>query len=221
MKIISFSLWGQDPKYLIGAIRNAELAQEIYPDWICRFYIAQSAPYGLIAKLKKYSNVEVVELTEFGDWKTSTWRFVPLGDPNVEAVISRDTDSRPTLREKAAVDEWVASGKSFHIMKDHPWHFTYPILAGMFGGKGNSVPDIKQKLANYKNRVYYHYDQDFLRDEIYSLTIEDCLVHDEFIAKNPFPIKRNGLEFVGQVFDEEEMTVDEHVDVLRKFYNGK
>ena len=215
MKLITFSLWGNDPKYLHGAQRNAELAQEIYPDWICRFYIAQSVPYGLIAKLKKYSNVEVVELAEFGDWKTSAWRFVPLGDPNVEAVISRDTDSRPTLREKAAVDEWAASGKSFHIMKDHPWHFTHPILAGMFGGKGNSVPDIKQKLANYKNRVYYHYDQDFLRDEIYSLTIEDCLVHDEFIAKNPFPIKRNGLEFVGQDFDQNEQTTQLHLDTLK------
>ena len=32
MKIISFSLWGQDPKYTIGAIRNAELAREIYQD---------------------------------------------------------------------------------------------------------------------------------------------------------------------------------------------
>ena len=38
MKLITFSLWGQDPKYLVGAIRNAELASEIYPDWICRFY---------------------------------------------------------------------------------------------------------------------------------------------------------------------------------------
>ncbi len=39
MKIISFSLWGQNPKYLTGAIRNAVLVKQIYPDWVCRFYV--------------------------------------------------------------------------------------------------------------------------------------------------------------------------------------
>jgi len=35
-KIISFSLWGDNPIYTQGAIRNAELAKEVYPDWVCR-----------------------------------------------------------------------------------------------------------------------------------------------------------------------------------------
>ena len=38
-KIISFCLWGNDPKYTVGALRNAELAKTIYPDWKTRFYI--------------------------------------------------------------------------------------------------------------------------------------------------------------------------------------
>jgi len=33
-KIISFSLWGDKPMYTIGAIKNAKLAEEIYPGWI-------------------------------------------------------------------------------------------------------------------------------------------------------------------------------------------
>ncbi len=32
-KVISFSLWGDNPKYTIGAIKNAELSKTIYPDW--------------------------------------------------------------------------------------------------------------------------------------------------------------------------------------------
>ena len=32
--IISFCLWGDNPIYTIGAIRNAELAQEIYPGFV-------------------------------------------------------------------------------------------------------------------------------------------------------------------------------------------
>jgi len=36
-KVISYSIWGDNPKYATGAIK-------IYPDWICRFYVGQSVP---------------------------------------------------------------------------------------------------------------------------------------------------------------------------------
>ena len=34
-KIISFSLWGDILTYTQGAIKNVELAKEVFPDWIC------------------------------------------------------------------------------------------------------------------------------------------------------------------------------------------
>ena len=49
-KIISFSLWGDNPKYTIGAINNAKLSQSIYPDWICRFYCGKSVPEEILKK---------------------------------------------------------------------------------------------------------------------------------------------------------------------------
>ena len=49
-KVISFSLWGPDPKYAIGAIKNAELALKYYPDWICRYHIGSSTPDGYIKR---------------------------------------------------------------------------------------------------------------------------------------------------------------------------
>ena len=30
-KVIGFSLWGDNPKYTVGATRNAQLARKIYP----------------------------------------------------------------------------------------------------------------------------------------------------------------------------------------------
>ena len=50
-KVISFSLWGDNPIYTIGAIKNAELAKEIYPDWTCRYYIGKSTPLEIVNKL--------------------------------------------------------------------------------------------------------------------------------------------------------------------------
>lgn len=46
-KIIAFSLWGDNPKYTVGAIKNAKLTSEIYPGWISRFYCGQNC-YHLI-----------------------------------------------------------------------------------------------------------------------------------------------------------------------------
>jgi tagatose-1,6-bisphosphate aldolase non-catalytic subunit AgaZ/GatZ len=37
-KLICFSLWGDDKKYLHGALENAELSKRFYPDWRCRYY---------------------------------------------------------------------------------------------------------------------------------------------------------------------------------------
>ena len=49
-KIISFCVWGNNPKYCIGAIKNAILAKQIYPDWICRYHCDKSVPKDIIEK---------------------------------------------------------------------------------------------------------------------------------------------------------------------------
>jgi hypothetical protein len=66
-KLISFCLWGDNPVYNIGAIKNAELAKEIYPDWVCRYYIGKSTPINTIENLKTFDNVEIIEMVEEGD----------------------------------------------------------------------------------------------------------------------------------------------------------
>ena len=121
-KVIAFSLWGDKPMYTIGAIRNAEISPEIYPGWICRFYIGQSTPNEVVEKLSSLEHVEVVMMPEEGNSIGMFWRFLAASDPEVSVVISRDTDSRLNEREKLAVDQWLASDKIFHIMRDHPAH---------------------------------------------------------------------------------------------------
>ena len=52
MKYVSFSLWGNKPLYNVGAIRNAELMWEIYPDWKMILYYDNSVPSETISKLE-------------------------------------------------------------------------------------------------------------------------------------------------------------------------
>jgi hypothetical protein len=215
MKLITFSLWGTDPKYLIGALRNAELAQEIYSDWTCRFYLGQSVPFPIVYELKKYANVQIVEKPALGDWKGMFWRFEPATETDVEVMISRDTDSRLSLREKAAVDEWLQSDKGFHIMRDHPWH-KYPILGGMWGAKKGTLPDMQELISQFSQEDKYGTDYEFFAQAVMPKITNNVMIHDEFFEKNPFPIARNGLEFVGEVFNENEETVLEHTNALKE-----
>ena len=133
-KIISFSLWGDNPTYTIGAIKQSELAKKHYPGWICRFYVADCVPEDIINIIRVQDNTEIVNMGQ-GDWTAMFWRFYPASEPDVDVMISRDTDSRLNSRESNAVHEWLNSGKAFHIMRDHPQH-GIEILGGMWGVRG-------------------------------------------------------------------------------------
>jgi hypothetical protein len=144
-------------------------------------------------------------------------RFQAASDSECEAMISRDCDSRLSLREKMAVDEWLASPKAWHIMRDHPWHGAL-MLGGMWGVKG--CPAMTDWIAAWNAEDRYQTDQDFLRTSVYPIARHNAMIHASFCAVEPdaipFPSPRSGLEFVGQVFDENDITVAEHQTMLMK-----
>ena len=57
------------------------------------------------------------------------WRLLPLIDPTVDRYMSRDIDSQVNPREVAAVNQWLQSKYTFHVMRDH-WAHDMPILGG-------------------------------------------------------------------------------------------
>lgn len=57
------------------------------------------------------------------------WRFIPLLDPLVDVLITRDLDASIIEREIVAVRQWLESNFTFHVMRDHHGH-TARILAG-------------------------------------------------------------------------------------------
>lgn len=219
-KIIGFALWGADPKYLVGAVRNAELAKTIYPGWVARFYIGTSVPRSIVEQLRK-NDAEIIEMGVPGDWTGTFWRFLPAGDPDVEVMISRDVDSRLSLRERTAVDAWLRSTKAFHIMRDHPCH-TLEIPAGMWGARGGILRNINDMVKAYHKDDYWQVDQNFLREKVWPLVAHQAFVHDEFFQRtpHPFPTARIDYEFVGDVFDENEKRHEEYLLILKKHLTG-
>ena len=59
MRLITFSLFGDNPLYCVGAVENAKIARVIYPEWTARFYVAQDVPEHYIEEIKNYG-AEVV-----------------------------------------------------------------------------------------------------------------------------------------------------------------
>lgn len=208
MKYVSFSLWGNKPIYNIGAIRNAELMPKIYPEWQMVVYYDSSVPFNTIKELEK-NKIMLINMSEseiFGAF----WRFFAVDIPDCEYVIFRDTDSRISIREKLAADEWIQSGKSLHVMRDHPYHRIpagtnqLGILAGMWGIKSGILP-ISEMIYKFNKSKEHHYgnDQTFLRS-VYSSLINDRVTHDEFFEKKSFPTKRENQRFIGERIDEFE-----------------
>jgi hypothetical protein len=205
-KVIAFSLWGNDPRYLGGALQNVSLAKIFYPDWVCRFYIGQSTLVNkkFVSQLKTNPNVEVVEMEEDGNWTGMFWRFYAALDLTVEVMLSRDADSRLGLREAEAVKDWLQGDKSFHIMRDNPQHGV-PILGGMWGTK---VAEFRELVGDgmlaHKAGNYWQCDQEYLRHNVYPRVKDVACVHDEFFEKKAFPTgagKRSSEHFVGQAYN--------------------
>ena len=200
-KVISFSLWGDNPNYVIGAVLNADIAEKEWPDWICRFYIAPTVPDGIIEELESRDNVEVVRMDEDESWNGMFWRFLPASDPEVDVAIFRDTDSRLHIRDKAAVDEWIASDKGVHIMRDNCQH-GWVICGGLWGTKRGAIPRLKYMIEDsdmLKKKEFNKHgvDQIFLQYELYSSIKSNVFVHDDWFPngfegeeKHPFPIPR-------------------------------
>ena len=111
-----------------------------------------------------------------------TYRFLVFADPEVDVAIVRDVDSRISARDIAAVNEWLSTDLSFHIMKDHPVGHGYLISGGMFGGRTDKLRNIEKLLLNFfHENPYYIYgaDQTFLAEEVYPIIKDDCLFHSE------------------------------------------
>ena len=52
-----------------------------------------------------------------------TWRFLPLMDPLVDTILSRDSDTIISKREVTVVRQWLTnSTATFHLMRDHQLH---------------------------------------------------------------------------------------------------
>ena len=201
--VISFSLWGAQPRYLWGALDNLLAARSLFPGWQVRVYLDETVPAAWHASFTEL-NADL-ELQPSGQTlrQRLCWRFHVANDPAVRRFLVRDIDSVLNPRDQAAVMSWLASGKRFHVMRDW-WTHTDLMLAGMWGGTAGVLPHIGALLDQYRPRAMEtpNVDQWFLRDRVWPLLRDDCLVHDRCFhppGSTPWPVPApSGNMHVGQ-----------------------
>ena len=89
--LISFSLYGDDPRYTKNCIKNKPLADKYYPGWDVRFYYDKTVPSETVNILKD-QGCELIDMTD-SEFHGVIWRCLAVDDENYDAVIVRDADS--------------------------------------------------------------------------------------------------------------------------------
>lgn len=206
-KLLSFSLWGNDPKYIEGMRRNIDLALFWYPGWEIVVCAGEEVPdLGPNVTQRTYYNSQLGCFWRIGECFRSD---------DISIACVRDADSRIGEREREAVAEFEASWSTLHVMRDHPAHAG--ILGGMWGCRPKLLDrfqivtdmiewqeDIRSAGPNrprlpYEGRFGKWSDQPFLQRKIFDkVSPLERMVHD--YRNGSFKIPRiDEYDFVGQV----------------------
>ena len=224
---ISYSLWGSNKVYTNGVIENALQVERLLPAWTLRVHYNASVPDNIIQWLKGRGNVQLI-LHPGSECKASNmfWRFEDLFLPD-SVVLIRDADSRISVREVRLINEWLASDRNFHIIRDHPGH-RVPILGGTMGCRNNclryigtptglrdvNAPPLQfnEGLAFMRNfytnvplpRDMYNLDQIFLYTYVYPIASYQAMIHCSHNAYESFATRIEPVDvgFVGEVVND-------------------
>lgn len=212
-RVISISLWGNDPMFTQGAIENVRLARIFYPTWQVWIYHDNTVPGGVLTDLQHEGAVLKPQMPEKG-YVRLFWRFLPAAISHVDRFVSRDADARIGLRESLAVKEWEGSGLKFHVMRDHPNH-NHPIMGGMYGAVSGAIPNALRTIKNgmrgatASRRVTHQgdgfgEDQIWLREVIWPMAQGSCMQHDDMMRFGEclgFPANRiDSADFIGNKY---------------------
>ena len=198
-KIISFSVYGDDADYHRGALGNLAASKVVYPGWICRFYVSQEIPESVIDELHA-GGAEVIRKVRTDDADGMFWRFLPAAESDIDILIVRDVDAILSSREKHAVDDWLASGKEFHIIRDMHKHRSL-IMGGLWGCRPNKLAMLPQLISEWSD-FSFGGDQRFLNKHVYPRIQDNVMIHTDFTTfegetVTRFPVPRDGTEWLG------------------------
>lgn len=219
--VISFTLFGTQMKYYVGAKRNIETISKLLPDWEIRIYYHDNLTNKeYIDELSDY-NVNLIDVTNV---KVGTinaiefpyfWRFLSFFEDTPSIV--RDLDSRFSEREIQYINSWMNNDKDFFIIRDHPWHS--PVPAGLFGIK-RKIVSFEEHMRQFimSNNLPWGTDQTVLHSYMESVDKERIFYCGYDDLTNYIP-RDNKDFFIGMQIDEHDKPTDPSAVVALNYLN--
>ena len=224
--VLSYSLFGNNSweKYGKNVKKLAESAAEspFYHNWTVRVYHDLYPVVLQVNLTKTYINLEFCDVKSLvlpfsrdlsiSNINGMTWRFIPMADPTVRIMCSRDLDSELYKREEYAVHYWMSTNKTLHTTRDHPQH-GIQVLGGMWcyratNNRSSATQILKLILKNAGKRsstleAKKGDDQFMLQRYLRPKLKNDVIQHDSYLCKYfpgsiPYPSQRLSVyEIVG------------------------
>jgi hypothetical protein len=243
------SLYGKNPRYSWGAIRNAQLIPVILPFWKLQVYVASNpappelaVPPRILTKLQLLG-AEIMRVNN-SDLVPRNWRLLVTNDHHLDYFLIRDADWRLSDREAAAVMEWTQSvdfnkpdSAILHCIRDHPKHAGSALVDGLWGGRPLAMQRrLNQSLASMpvfqrsnETKVDVQDGQNRtnisrLLDKVLWPSVADvAYCHDSVSpceqwlptsSRHPFPVARQGQEYIGLKYNEHQELVSTDKDQI-------
>lgn len=219
MKYISYTLFGTEPKYYIGAEKNIILNKKLLPDWETIIYYHKDRILDntinklteLGGKMIDVSNV-IFSSKDVGDFPYF-WRFFAFLEDSISIV--RDLDSRVSEREVTYINRWLDSNCTYFIIRDHPWHS--PVPSGLFGIKGK-IENFETHFRDFVNTsdLRWGTDQEILQNYIDGIDKSD-IFYCGFDKEETYIPRDDKNFFIGMQIDENDEPLKPSAEIALSF----
>ena len=223
--VLSFSLYGENTRYIDGALANAASYRTVFPGWHMWVYFDSSVPNPVLETLKD-SGVRLINMSG-SELNPMTWRFLIASDKDVSRYCIRDIDSRLLHRDYSVVTSWTESNFQAHIIRDHPSHVVsyVKVPGGIWCAKHAAFPRMGRYLHTHSKDASYNADQNLLAKILWPVikhkTLQHvsfkCAEHENYRSMMP----RVDLEHVGAVYIGGKMRESDLVLLRKAITNGE
>ena len=170
MRVLSYSLYGDQLCYQLTLLMNLGLIAKIFPGWEPWIYADRTIDPTMLKYLENRGG-KLIMMDPQPARIGSLWRYDPLWHSEVEYTLVRDADELVSATHKAAVDMWIDSGKLLYTAHTVPAH-ARKIIAALWGIRGDwgreKLPQPKW-LPEEGFTGYYGEDEDWLDNHLLPL----------------------------------------------------
>lgn len=192
--IISYSLYGNNPKYYKYLDENIQYVNKFLPDWVIRIYLHDKVDQKLVKELEK-KNIQIYivhdNLVVPGNSAGAFWRFLPLCEN--KNVVVRDIDNYLNKSNflKTIDNFFTFSDKKFKFTSGFPWPKEHIEAQHIYKKKDYKIPMESRELMQHFHRSTFGSDEVFLTKFLYP-RLEPENISQDFRFSKLFVMNQKG-----------------------------